>query len=61
MVKVLRGEIEENTVETWIGSCNDLVSNNFKVSEYYNILCENKENVRVKFGNKHCMICGEDE
>ena len=61
VVKVLRGEIEENTIETWIGSCNDLVSNNFKVSEYYNILCENKENVRVKFGNKHCMICGEDE
>lgn len=61
VAKVLRGEIEENTIETWIGSCNELVSQGYKVSEYYNILCKNKESVRMKFGNKHCVVCGGDE
>lgn len=61
VVKVLRGEIIENTIETWIGPCNELMSNHFRVSEYYNILCKNKEYVRTKFGNAHCAICGGDE
>ena len=61
IVKVLRGEIIENTVESWIGPCDELMSNHFKVSEYYNILCKNKEYVRTKFGNTHCAICGGDE
>lgn len=61
VVKVLRGEIIENTIETWIGPCNELMSNHFRASEYYNILCKNKEYVRTKFGNAHCAICGGDE
>lgn len=61
VVKVLLGEIRENIINTWIGSSKELVLNNFKVSEYYNILCENKEYTRTEFGNCHCAVCGEDE
>ena len=61
VTKVLRGEIIENTLETWIGSCDDLVTNHFKVSEYYNILCKNNECIRTKFENGHCAICGGDK
>lgn len=61
VVKVLLGELKENTFETWIGSSNELISNHFRVSEYYYILCKNKEYIRIKFGNGHCEVCGGDE
>lgn len=60
-VKVLAGEIVENTLETWIGSDHELHSNNYRESRYYNNLLEKKEFVRTELRNVHCAICGREE
>lgn len=58
IVKVLLEEIKENTMETWIGSSDELMLNHFKTSQYYNIISASKVCIKNDFGNCHCVVCG---
>lgn len=56
-ISVLRGELAENCVITWFGDDEQILSQGFITSEYYQ---NNKDRVKIKCGikkNPFCKVC----
>ena len=58
-LQVLKGECNKNTLISWVGSSQLLISNGYKVSEYYHRIETQQEHIITKQidKNKRCVLC----